>query len=201
MHSIELLFHILFTLFIIVMTIITVYRKSSSAIKNHSEIQESIALLQNRLGKPKSEYFPDQSLYEKFSKDPENNSYLTALAYDILNHCDNKQWDIPVCAVKQLGPNAAGQYVHSNKGSEIRILIGDNAHDNIVFSVLIHECMHHFLRTNDISFMDSHKNEVLTDTAALYLGFSKYMNKGYIGVGYLKYRELLYAEKMIKTLS
>ena len=170
------------------------------AVKNHSEIQESISLLQSRLGTPKSEYFPDQSLYEKFSEDPKNNSYLTTLAYDILNHCDNKRWNISVYAVKQLGSNAAGQYVRKNKDSEIRILIGDNAHDNIIFSVLIHECMHHFLRTNEIFFTDSHKNEVLTDTAALYLGFSRYMNKGYIGVGYLKYRELLYTEKMIKEL-
>ena len=200
MHSVETMLHILFAVFIIVMTVITVYKKVVTAVKNHSEIQESIALLRSRLGKPKNEYCPDQILYEKFSEDPENNDYLTELAYDILDHCDNRQWDIPVYAVKQLGSNAAGQYVRNDKGSEIKVLIGDNAHDNIIFSVLIHECMHHFLRTNDIYFTDSHKNEVLTDTAALYLGFSRYMNRGYIGVGYLRYRELLYAEKMIKAL-
>ena len=199
MHSLETIIHILFAIFIIVMTIITVIKKFRMAVNNHSEIQESIALLKSRLGKPKEEYQPDQILYDRFLEDIGNNGNLTSLAYDILNHCDNKPWNIPVNAVKQLGSNAAGQYSHNGVNSEIRILIGDHAHDNIVFSVLIHECMHHFLRTSNIAFSDSHKNEILTDTAALYLGFSRYMNRGYIGVGYLKYRELLYAEKMIKT--
>lgn len=198
MHSIETIIHLLFTVFIIVMTVITVVKKIRTGIRNHSEILESINLLRDKLGDPKGEYFPDKVLYDRFAEDIGNSDNLTALAYDILDHCDKRLWDIPVHAVDQLGANAAGQYIHSSTACEIRILVGNNAHDNIVFSVLIHECMHHYLRSSDIGFNDPHKNKVLTDTAALFLGFSKFMNKGYIGVGYLRYRELLYAEKMIK---
>ena len=188
----------LFGIFIIVMTVITVIKKLALGLKNHREIKESIELLRSSLGEPKEEYHPDQSLYERFQDDVENSYILTAMAYDILNHCRKQPWDISVRTAEKLGPHAAGQYAYGSSGSEIRILIGDHAHDNIVFSVLIHEFMHHFLRTGGISFEDTHKNEVLTDTAALYLGFSGFMNRGYIGVGYLSYRELLYAEKLIK---
>ena len=119
------------------------------------------------------------------------------MARDILDHCQKQPWDITVSTVDSLGSHTAGQYVRKGGKGEIIIRTGNNAYDNIILSVLIHECMHHFLRTIDLGFEDTHKNEVLTDTTALYLGFSKYMNRGYIGVGYLSYRELLFAEKMI----
>lgn len=197
MDLVEMLFSTLFGLFIIIMTVITVVRKLKLGIKNHSEIQESIDLLRSRLGSPREDYHPDDRLCERFREDIRNNSILTALAHDILNHCSRQPWDITVRTADKLGPHTAGQYSVKDGHGEIRISVGNNPYDNIILSVLIHECMHHFLRTSGIGFEDTHKNEVLTDTAALYLGFSRYMNKGYIGVGYLSYRELLYAEKLI----
>lgn len=199
MHSIEALFQILFGIFIIIMTAITVIRKLNFGIRHPSEIQESISLLHSRLGDPKEDYHPDQQLYEKYLADITNSDILTAMAHDILDHCQKQPWDIAVSTVDSLGSHTAGQYVRKGEKGEIKIRTGNNAYDNIILSVLIHECMHHFLRTMNLGFEDTHKNEVLTDTAALYLGFSKYMNRGYIGVGYLSYRELLFAEKMIRS--
>ena len=121
------------------------------------------------------------------------------MAYDILNHCRKQPWNINVTRVDDLGKHTAGQYRHTGENGQIMIRVGDDASPNIILSVLIHECMHHFLITSGIGFKDSHKNEVLTDTAALYLGFSEYMNKGQIGVGYLSYSELLYVEKLIRS--
>ena len=64
MHSIEALFQILFGIFIIIMTVITVIRKLNFGIRHNSEIQESISLLHSRLGDSKEDYHPDQQLYE-----------------------------------------------------------------------------------------------------------------------------------------
>ncbi len=199
MYAVEDVFRILFGAFIVVMTVITVVRKMRSAVRNHYEIQESIELLRDRLGEPGEDYHPALNIYEQFRDDFGNDNNLTAMAYDILNHCRKQLWNIRVTRVEKLGKHTAGQYRHSGENGEILIRVGDDASPNIIFSVLIHECMHHFLITGGIGFTDSYKNEVLTDTAALFLGFSEYMNKGQIGVGYLSYRELLYAEKLIRS--
>jgi len=199
MYTVENLLRILFAIFIVVMTVITVVRKMRSGVKNHYEIQESFDLLRRRLGEPYEGYHPTQHLYDSFQEDFGNDDNLTAMAYDILNHCRKQPWDIRVNSVDDLGMHTAGQYRKSGESGEILIRVGDDASRNIIFSVLIHECMHHFLIMSEIGFKDSHKNEVLTDTATLYLGFSEYMKRGQIGVGYLSYRELLYAEKLIRT--
>lgn len=199
MYAIEDVPRILFGAFIVVMTVVTVVRKVRSGVKNHYEIQESIDLLSNRLGEPLEEYHPALIIYDRFQDDFGNDNNLTDMAYDILDHCRKQSWNISVTRVEDLGKHTAGQYRHSGENGQIMIRVGDDASVNIILSVLIHECMHHFLITSGIGFKDSHKNEVLTDTAALYLGFSEYMNKGQIGVGYLSYSELLYAEKLIRS--
>ena len=49
---------------------------------------------------------------------------------------------------------------------------------------------------------DTYKNEILTDTATVYMGFYKYMYDGYIMVGYLRESELKYVnEKLSRTVS
>ena len=197
MYSIESIFRILFGLFIIIMTVVTVLKKLRLMVKNRNGIHESLELLRSRLGEPREEYMPDPGLYESFLADNGNSGILTALAHDILYHCSKQPWNIPVHAAEKLDPHTAGQYVYNSERAEIRILIGDNVHGNIILSVLIHECIHHFLRTAGIDFEETYLNEVLTDTTALYMGFSKFMNGGYIGVGYLSCRELLYAEELI----
>ncbi len=198
MCTVEDLLRILFAVFIVVMTVITVVRKMRSGVKNHYEIQESVDLLKSRLGEPNEGYHPTQDLYNSFQDDFGNDNNLTAMAYDILDHCRKESWNIRVNSVDDLGKHTAGQYRRSGGSGRILIRVGDDASRNIIFSVLIHECMHHFLIMSGIGFEDPHKNEVLTDTAALYLGFSEYMIRGQIGVGYLSYRELLHAEKLIR---
>ncbi len=199
MYSMITSFKILFAVFIAVMTVIMLIKKLRKSISNHSGIQECIELLRSSLGTPKEEYRPDQQLYDRYLDDITNAGNLNAMAYDILSHCSKQPWNITVYTAEDLGKHTAGQYIHNGTDAKIRIRIGNNAYDNIILSVLIHECMHHFLITSGIGFEETDKNEVLTDTAALYLGFSKYMNRGYIGVGYLSYRELLYAEKEIQN--
>ena len=203
MYSTGNIFHLIFSVFIVVMTVIMVVRRLRTGLENHYEIQESIELLQNRLGAPKSDYEPSGQIYNRFIEDLADDNNLTAMAKDILMHCRKQFWSITVSKAKNLGPHTAGQYMSygSSNSGQIVIRIGDDANERIILSVLIHECMHHFLRISGIGFEDSHKNEVLTDTAALYLGFSEYMNRGYIGVGYLSYRELLYAEKLISKIN
>ena len=54
-----------------------------------------------------------------------------------------------------------------------------------VIAVLIHECMHYYLRATALGFEDRMKKEILTDTATIYFGFFECINRGYIHAGYI----------------
>ena len=78
--------------------------------------------------------------------------------------------------------------------------------------------MHHFLNKKGIIFKDRMQNEFITEMAVIYLGFAKYLLKGYKEkrhviyesenhrlvdsnkVGYLGYKDVKYAIKYIKKL-
>ena len=50
---------------------------------------------------------------------------------------------------------------------------------NVITSILAHEISHYFLKVHNIRLQNKMQNEKLTDTTAIYLGFSKYLLDGY----------------------
>ena len=88
----------------------------------------------------------------------------------------------------------AGCYTENQRTIVVNI-DEESSVDNIL-SILIHECTHHFLLTKNIKLEDTQKNEYLTDLTAVYLGFGKYMYKGYKDRGILKYTQ----EKEYQTI-
>lgn len=91
-------------------------------------------------------------------------------------------------------------------------------YENIVATV-IHECTHHFLFKNKIKYKDVRENEILTDIATIYLGFSEYMIQGYqkrtivnykneftrliddAKIGYVTSKDLQVANKILKKMT
>jgi len=51
-----------------------------------------------------------------------------------------------------------------------------------VEAIMAHECSHAFLAFHHISLSDKEENEVLTDIAAIYLGFSQVLYLGYLPI-------------------
>ena len=166
--------------------------------KNKAAIDESIGTLKERIPNRPKEYVPDSALYEAFQADCTNAALLTELAGGILRHCgmQPERLFVTTKSDREL-KDAAGTYQFDGYRSTITIRVSPSAHYNIVFSVLIHECMHYFLFRSGIEFEDSYKNEILTDTASVYMGFFPYMFKGYVMVGYLRDSELKYVHERI----
>ena len=81
----------------------------------------------------------------------------------------------------------AGTYTENKRVIEVNI-DEESSIDNVI-AVLIHECTHHFLLTKNIRLDNIQKNEYLTDLTTVYLGFGKYMYKGYKDRGILKYTQ------------
>ena len=111
----------------------------------------------------------------------------------------------------------AGLYYYDTH--KIKVFVDPNySYENIV-SITAHECMHHFLTKNKIKLKDEIDNETITDFSLIMLGFSKYIIDGYKEkrrviyetenkrlvdtnkIGYLAYKDILFAEKYIKKLN
>lgn len=104
--------------------------------------------------------------------------------------------------------NPAGSYSDCGDGTrKIVIYLRKSYNLYTVTSIAAHETMHHFLEQKKIKYTNIEENELLTDIAALYLGFEEYMVKGnsdlYDGgnqfrtVGYLTKSEITFVIKNI----
>ncbi len=146
----------------------------------------------NNVGKP---YMISPELKEEMKSDLDNEKVLTEVAKDIIAHCKLNASSLRV-KVENLSPNTAGQYSNS------LIIINhlENTGYAKTMAVLIHECMHHFLRSRGIILQDTIGNEYLTDIATLYMGFGDYINKGYVMAGYIKRHEIRYIKNRISKL-
>jgi hypothetical protein len=81
-----------------------------------------------------------------------------------------------IVAFRELGETGDGGYhagnVELGPGPEYFITLSPRFHDDVrgTAAVLAHEVMHVFLHRNRIWWADQHRNEILTDTATVYLG-------------------------------
>lgn len=74
----------------------------------------------------------------------------------------------------------AGEYVDFSSINKKIILNIERTYSlNVIASILAHEISHYFLKVHNIHLPNKMRNEKLTDTTAIYLGFSKYLLDGY----------------------
>ncbi len=192
-------FYTLFSIIIIVGFVIFMVARQMGPTANKRAIDDSIELLERRLAGARASYVPKPEIYREFKEDCTDPYRLRNMAYDILAHCGMNASGLELRSQEVLdSEGAAGTYSHQNGISTITIRVSRYARDNVVLAVLIHECMHYFLRHSGIAFSDTHENEILTDTATVYMGFFEYMYHGYIMVGYLRDSELLYVKKALE---
>jgi len=162
---------------------------------SREEIDDSIAYLRDKRPITRRKYQPDERLWEKYQKHFWEEPVLTEMAGDILRHLGIPN-NPPVYVVDDMEGNAAGKYY----GNAIEIKIQRYTRPNEVFAVLIHECMHYYLRLTGLGFPDVHKNEILTDTATIYFGFYDYIYSGYIHVGYINESEIRYINDVLNQM-
>lgn len=160
---------------------------------SREEIDECIAYLKARRPGKRHDYQPDDRLWEKYRTHFREETVLTEMAGDILRHLGLPNNTPPVYVVDDMEGNAVGKYY----GSFIEIKIQRYTRPNEVFAILIHECMHYYLRLTGLGFSDVHKNEILTDTASIYFGFYEYIYSGYIHAGYIRENEIRYINKVL----
>ncbi|MCI7792458.1 MAG: hypothetical protein MR531_17100, partial [Lachnospiraceae bacterium] len=191
-------------IFITLILIFILYKRSKNTVKNYANedtYRLCIKKLQSRVKRPNYTYIPNPEIYKRFQKCNTDELTLTALAVDMLKHCGYKPAALYVrTAEKDPNDHIAGQYSINQNSSTIEIRIHPSITEKEILAILIHECMHFFLRCRGISMMYTQENEYLTDIAAVYMGFYEYMRNGYGKVGYLNPHELTYINRLIDRM-
>lgn len=177
---------------------LNLFQPSRSGVKE--EIDDSLEYLTSKRPIERVKFTPSESVYTKFWDHYKETPALSAMAKEILKHLGLPNNSIPVYIVDELDENAAGSYSYGMYGTCIEIKIKDDTYPTEVFAILIHECMHYYLRLTRMGFPETHKNEVLTDTATIYFGFYEYMYEGYFRAGYINKNEMDYIEKELSDM-
>ena len=182
----------------IAVTVIIIVLHALGPTKNKATIDESIRALREHFPKRPPDHRPDPDLFAAFANDCTNTMLLTGLAREILRHCGMRPENLTVTTKHEaVYHHAAGTYSSDGMHSTITIHVTPNARYNVIYSVLIHECMHYFLFRSGLRFEDVYQNEILTDTAAVYMGFFSFMYNGYVMVGYLRDSDLKYINERL----
>lgn len=162
-------------------------------------IDQCISLLKTKITGKRKDYKPNDNIYRRLQKDRYNEKALTALAYDILEHCGIK----PAYLYVRVEPynqldHKAGMYQNQQNYSQIIIFKKDAFTLYQIISILVHECMHFYLRYRNIYFNDTERNEILTDAATIYMGFGEYTRHSTaMGIGYINSAEVRYIKDKV----
>ena len=144
---------------------------------------------------------------------------ITLLVNSIFDYLNLWDRDVKIEVVyknSKVKTGFAGLYNYNTE--KIEIFVDPNySYENIV-SIVAHECMHHYLFKNNIVLKSRIENELITDLALVYLGFSKYLLEGYKEkrrviyedenrrlvdtnkVGYLGYLDVKYSLRYMKKI-
>jgi len=85
-----------------------------------------------------------------------------------------------VITINKLEKKTGGRIELKRNKKEVFVKISEDAlkFEDAVLAILAHEITHEYLYINNISFSNKYENEILTDIAAMFLGFGKLMLNG-----------------------
>lgn len=142
-----------------------------------------------------------------------NKTSISMLVADIMKHMGlpDKLPAITVYDVSGCNIESPGRcYMYGDGTSSLTFNLIPEYDIDIVASIVIHECMHHYLNVKRMVFKDKEKNEIVTDICAIYSGFGDILYKGYRAravqyrkenkehrLGYLSQSEIRYIMKKI----
>lgn len=184
---------------------------SASAFQKVSKevLQECVSLLQKKDKEDYGEYVVPGELLALLKTEPGNKEYLKELLCDICAHLGIDGDFIELIVEDEPLPDRAGEISTDLAFTTIRLDLKPHHTLDAVVAVLAHEAMHLHLYYEGIHFKDTWKNEILTDTAAVYCGFGEYIYRGYAvtqgefalsyqKVGYIRQEDVRYIQELIR---
>lgn len=201
-------FWLVFTLFALVGLIIYVMNGAANKEKKKEEnytkdnIKECLKYIQKAIPGKQIAYNPDSEVYYKFQKNFIDEYNVTALAIDILKHCNVNPKELFV-KINFVGANYDKSILYKIQGINniIPISYRTSTNKNDILAILIRECVYIYLRENNYFTTDCIKNEILTDMATVKLGFYEYAESGYRRISFLSQKDLDYIKTILNTIN
>lgn len=172
-------------------------------------LQDCVALLEKREKKSYEPYEAPKELLSALQEDIRNEECLKALLCSICAHLGIDGGFIKLVVEDVVMSDRAGEISTDLAFTTIRLELKPHYTLDAVVAVLAHEAIHLHLYYEGISLRDTWENEILTDTAAVYCGFGKYIYRGYAvmggefalsyqKVGYISQDDVRYIEELMK---
>ena len=171
-------------------------------------LEECVALLKKRESREFGEYVVPPELLAALTANLCDKSVLKEVLCDICAHLGIDGDFIELIVEDEPLPDRAGEISTDLAFTTIRLDVKPHHSVDAVIAVLAHEAMHLHLYYEGISFRDTLKNEVLTDTAAVWCGFGEYIYRGYAvmqgefalsyrKVGYIRQEDVRYIQELM----
>ncbi|MBP3603284.1 MAG: hypothetical protein J6J79_03940 [Lachnospiraceae bacterium] len=176
---------------------------------DRNQITEALALLKKREKTPGEPYKAPEHLMRELTNDLHNEETLRSLLCDIAAHVGIDGQYIRLQFQDDYTKEYAGNIATNGAFTTINLQLHEFYTPEVITAVLAHEVMHLYLLYQGVHFSDTLKNEVLTDTAAVYYGFGEYLQRGYqvmetkLGfsyhkVGYIRPEDVRFIEEQIR---
>lgn len=176
---------------------------------DRNQITEALVLLKKREKTPGEPYKAPEHLMGELANDLRNEAVLRKLLCDIAAHVGIDGQYIRLQFQDDYTKEYAGNISTNGAFTTINLQLHEFYTPEVITAVLAHEVMHLYLLYQGVHFSDTLKNEVLTDTAAVYYGFGEYLQRGYqvmetkLGfsyhkVGYIRPEDVRFIEEQIR---
>lgn len=171
--------------------------------KNRIDI--SMNYLNGRIKKLPEYIIPDYITDNEDNNIFTNSPLIYRLFEDMKLHIDKKNRPLEL-KIKNKTDNHTGEYRQSSNREVITLYLNNTYTLQGITAILAHELSHFYLYHQGIEYVNTQENEILTEVTTAYLGFGKYMYKGYRDfleyelVGYLDIDDFRYILNKIGIL-
>lgn len=207
----ELLAYIGFFYFLFKRFILRKAPVPSSAFKSVPKelLAECVELLKKRDKTDYGVYTVPEDILSRLKDDLGNEENLKRLLCSICAHLGIDGEFIKLVVEDTFMSDRAGEIATDLAFTTIRLELKPHYTPEAVIAVLAHEAVHLHLYYAGIRMRDTWKNEILTDTAAVYCGFGEYIYAGYAvmrgefafsyqKVGYIRQEDVQYIWKIMQ---
>lgn len=183
------------------------------------DIEKKIEYLREKVGAPLSPFVAADEDLLWIQGDCFNIVAIHSLVSHIMIHLKARfvKFNIDLCFDSEA--THPGEYSSKNGIPTLNFKLNRDYTANQIIAIVCHECTHHFLLSKGIWLQDEYDNEVLTDIAAVYLGFGTYLIDGYrpiektvfqsdnyvqravVRIGYISSEEIEFTLRRIDALS
>ena len=178
-------------------------KKTKISNRRKKRIENAFNIIDEKINFRK-EYTISEEIKKELYRKSYNKESILVLVTSIMEHLGlpDALPIIKVYNVSGCGDVEPGRcYIYGDQQSGITINLLPEYNLDTVASIVIHECMKHYLNVKKIRFKDESKNELLPDICAIYCGFGGIMYRGYAAItkqnklheiGYLTQSEIRY---------